>query len=168
MEFFGEFNWPVFIEVLPNYLVALATVGLIFVVHRQLKSAREDAAKRAAFDFNFSVFRGERHVMLLGKYNKIRKNWPRPELLLKYKPKDEEKDKAIENTIAVLYEYLSFQEMFAIGVLNGGICEKYAKEGSAYIIQEDWKFLKKFVESVRSGESDTLYVHFEQLSRKWK
>lgn len=157
----GVLSWIEFINLLPVYLGAGVSVLLLGLAYKQIKSARDDAARRAAFDFCFNIFRSERHIKCKNALMVIKRNFPDATKLY---------DSPLENKreIETLFEYLDFQEMFSVGVLNQGISEKYAKEVFELIICGQWKYLEDFVNETRIRDKQpSTYAHFEQLALRW-
>ena len=134
----GTFSWPEFVNLLPVYIATIISAVLLFLTNKQIRSARDDAARRAAFDFSFNVFRSERHIKCRREFLKIQQSHKDPALLFSNPTKN-------SHEIDTLTEYLDFQEMFSVGVLNNGISEKFVKEAFELVIKQDWSYLKNFI-----------------------
>ena len=113
--------------------------------------------------FSFSVFRSERHINCRRDYCQLQNQEPFPENL--FKTLNAQGD---QRKVDLLAEYLDFQEMFSIGVLNGGIAKKFAYEGYNLIVAQDWEYLRNFIFEMRvNNKEPDLYSNFEKLAKKW-
>ncbi|GLQ21789.1 hypothetical protein GCM10007854_27440 [Algimonas porphyrae] len=157
----GQFSWPEFVQILPNYLVVGMTALLIYMTVFQIKAARGDANRRAAFDYFIRETNNDEFRELREKVFRVVNSNKNSGDMLKQLPND-------NPDMVAVRKYLNRQEAFAAGVLNGGLCEEYSKNliGSRFV--QDWKFFEPYVCEARSiSGNDNTYGYFCELARKW-
>ena len=172
MEFFGNFDWPTFVELFPGYVAAFATVLAVVVAYSQIRGARKEASERDALKSLDEMSSSLQWQSTRTEFVYLRKQLDRniieyDEFIKKVVDRDYQDDdfKAVFQAFrAVMNNY----ELTAIGIRRGSLAEDVYKDFRRGVLIHDWRVMLPVVKAIREQENNPrVFENIEWLVDRW-
>ena len=155
------FNIEKFIELFPVYVGAFGAIALLWATYLQVKSAKKDASKRAAFEYFNQEAQSEEAAALEAYLNGLKINHADSEELFGLAASNPEANIKVSLYVRQL-------NMLAMGILNKGICEDFAKEYACDHLISEWQYFENYIIRLRQYTSNpNIGGALEKVAVKW-
>lgn len=171
-DWFGVFSWPKLIEVLPNYLSAIAALSAVGVAYFQISSARRETSERSAISNLLDTTTSVEWQVVRVEFINFRSRLATGKISIEaFSDALQSKDAANPNLKEFLGSFrmiMNSYEVMALGILSGSLSEKIYREYMRGMFVSDWKAVKGVVDQLRKDVGNPkIYNYCEQLFEKW-
>tara|TARA_R110001606_G_scaffold97833_4_gene215922 strand:- start:412 stop:1002 length:591 start_codon:yes stop_codon:yes gene_type:complete len=172
MEFFGKFDWPTFVGLMPQYIAAVATVSAVLVAYIQIRGARKEASERDALKSLDDMSSSLEWQRVRTEFVYLRKQLDfkvisYTDFIQKVVDRDYQ-DEDFKNVFQAFRAVMNNYELTAIGIRRGAFSEAIYKDFRRGVLIHDWKVMLPVVEAIRKQEKNKkVFEHMEWLVARW-